>query len=152
MSGGLIGGTGGYNWQSGNVVYGLEGDIAWANIHGSTFANCPLGCNEKQDAFGTLRARLGFTPYMGMLVYVTGGAAYEHVSSSSGTVSGTDSKWGWTGGGGVEARITNAWSWKAEYLYADFGSTNAYQVPAQVVNNYVRENIFRVGLNYKIGN
>src|SRR5437868_15161607 len=36
LSGGMIGGTAGYNWQAGQAVFGLEGDIDWANIKGST--------------------------------------------------------------------------------------------------------------------
>ena len=35
-SGGLVGGTLGYNYQMGQVVFGLEGDIDWSNIRGST--------------------------------------------------------------------------------------------------------------------
>ena len=35
-SGGLVGGTLGYNWQMGQVVFGLEGDLDWSNINGST--------------------------------------------------------------------------------------------------------------------
>ena len=42
VSGGLIGVTAGYNWQSGQWVFGLEGDIDWADIKGN-FSNaaCP---------------------------------------------------------------------------------------------------------------
>ncbi len=37
-SGGMIGGTAGYNWQGAGSpwVFGLEGDIAWANIKDSS--------------------------------------------------------------------------------------------------------------------
>src|SRR5580698_1271119 len=35
-SGGLVGGTIGYNWQLGTWVLGVEGDIDWADIKGST--------------------------------------------------------------------------------------------------------------------
>jgi hypothetical protein len=34
-SGGLVGGTLGYNYQMDNVVLGIEGDIDWSNIRGS---------------------------------------------------------------------------------------------------------------------
>src|SRR5258707_15542015 len=36
VSGGLVGGTIGYNWQFGTWVIGLEGDIDWAKNKGST--------------------------------------------------------------------------------------------------------------------
>src|SRR5882724_969657 len=46
-SGGMIGGTAGYNWQAAGSpwVFGLEGDLDWTNITG-TFVNatCPIGC------------------------------------------------------------------------------------------------------------
>ena len=38
ISGGLVGGTAGYNVQFGTVVFGLEGDIDWSDIKGSTTA------------------------------------------------------------------------------------------------------------------
>jgi outer membrane immunogenic protein len=44
ISGGLVGGTVGYNYQFGQGVVGLEGDIDWADINGTTNTACPLGC------------------------------------------------------------------------------------------------------------
>ena len=35
VSGGMIGGTVGYNWQIAQWVFGLEGDIDWTNINGT---------------------------------------------------------------------------------------------------------------------
>src|SRR5262249_17742057 len=32
LTGGLIGGTVGYNWQQGPLVLGVEGDIDWSDI------------------------------------------------------------------------------------------------------------------------
>jgi outer membrane immunogenic protein len=32
VSGGLIGGTVGYNWQTSNVVLGVEGDVDWSRL------------------------------------------------------------------------------------------------------------------------
>ena len=44
VSGGQVGGTAGYNWQFGNTVLGLEGDLDWSNLKGtSNSALCP-GC------------------------------------------------------------------------------------------------------------
>src|SRR5262249_20761948 len=36
VNGGLVGGTIGYNWQFNQLVLGLEGDIDWSDIHGSS--------------------------------------------------------------------------------------------------------------------
>ena len=43
ISGGLIGGTVGYNWQNANWVLGLEADWDWASINGSTTTGCAVG-------------------------------------------------------------------------------------------------------------
>ena len=32
LSGGQVGGTAGYNWQFGNTVLGLEGDMDWSRF------------------------------------------------------------------------------------------------------------------------
>src|ERR1700690_4329971 len=36
VSGGLFGGTAGYNYQMGNFLAGIEGDLSWASSNGST--------------------------------------------------------------------------------------------------------------------
>src|ERR1035441_6968515 len=36
VSGGILGGTLGYNWQQGPWVFGVEGDYSWADINGSS--------------------------------------------------------------------------------------------------------------------
>src|SRR3954465_4576145 len=35
MKGGFVGGTAGYNWQTGNVVFGIEADGSWADVSAS---------------------------------------------------------------------------------------------------------------------
>jgi outer membrane immunogenic protein len=91
------------------------------------------------DAFGTLRARLGFTPIDRLLIYGTGGLAYGHLESNSNigevitnpppvfaNAIGSVSSWqaGWTAGAGVEWAFAPHWSAKAEYLYYDLGDLN----------------------------
>src|SRR6266404_8664988 len=44
MSGGLTGGTIGYNWQISNVVFGLEADGGWADVSAAASA---LGITAK---------------------------------------------------------------------------------------------------------
>jgi len=39
VSGGLVGGTVGYNYQFGQAVAGIEGDVDWSGINGSTSNN-----------------------------------------------------------------------------------------------------------------
>jgi outer membrane immunogenic protein len=57
VSGGLIGGTIGYNWQINQLVIGAEGDLDWSGIRGSTTAVCPLGCTTRNSWLATVRGR-----------------------------------------------------------------------------------------------
>jgi outer membrane immunogenic protein len=150
--GGLIGGTVGYNWQmSPNVVFGLEGDMSWARVEASTTTNCPAGCSNRLDWLGTGRARLGFTNGGSWMAYATGGVAFGGISASTLGASGDDTKVGWTAGAGVENKFAGPWSAKLEYLYTDFGQTDAYNNGTPVVNDYLRAHVVRAGVNYQFG-
>ena len=61
---------------------------------------------------------------------------------------------GWTIGGGVERDLGGGWSAKLEYLYLDFGNyTDVVPDPLSghtfTMTSNVRDNVVRVGLNYK---
>src|SRR5436190_19441291 len=60
-SGGMVGGTAGYNWQGAGSpwVFGLEGDIDWASIKDNAVCGGVI-CQTKTDWFGTGRGRLGY--------------------------------------------------------------------------------------------
>lgn len=68
---GLVGLHLGYNWQAGNLVYGVEGDIgAYGSLH---------------DLLGTLRGRIGFASPR-TLFYATAGLAYLSVGGDDRSV------------------------------------------------------------------
>ncbi|MCF8477281.1 MAG: porin family protein [Pseudolabrys sp.] len=145
--GGLVGGTLGYNYQTGPWVFGLEGDWDWTNIKGSTA--CAAGtCTVKNHWLATARGRLGYA--MGtngnILPYVTGGAAFGDIENSvSGVGTVSDTSAGWTVGAGLEAAISGPLTAKIEYLYVDLdnGPTLAGQ------GSNLQSNIVRAGLNYR---
>src|SRR2546429_650216 len=59
------------------------------------------------------------------LPYFTGGAAFGAVKGSVlGFGSFTETKVGWTLGGGLEYAFTDNWTAKLEYLYVDLGKTH----------------------------
>ncbi len=143
-SGGLAGGTIGYNWQMNQVVFGAEGDIDWSNIKGS--AACGgTSCEARNDWLATARGRLGFA--MGRFMpYVTGGAAFGNVKTNiAGVGSADNTKTGWTIGGGLEYGLAGPWSIKAEYLYVDLGNSGS----VGGTNTNFRTNVVRAGLNYR---
>jgi outer membrane immunogenic protein len=169
VSGGMAGGQLGYNWQSGAWVFGIETDLDWANIKGSTSTGlCGGGdvCTSTEHSFGSTRARLGYTVDH-WLLYVTGGVAYADLkgeivlTNTTPVISSTNSKQkvGWTAGVGGEYAISGPWSVKAEYLYADLGKFTPCNttliggcIPGfPLIGASFRENIVRVGLNYRFG-
>jgi outer membrane immunogenic protein len=143
-SGWLVGGTLGYNYQMGPAVLGIEGDIDYSDIRGS--APCAgATCETRNNWLSTVRGRLGYS-FGQFMPYVTGGLAVGDIKSSiAGIGSATETKAGWTVGGGVEAHISGPWTAKLEYLYVDLGRGGT------VLGSDSRftTNIVRAGLNYK---
>jgi outer membrane immunogenic protein len=153
INGGFLGGTVGYNWQMNQFVFGLEGDGSWADIHKDFHGvACNSGlCFTDIRSLGTIRARGGIA-MNNWLFYLTGGAAVADVRAgiygcSPTSCIGDTTRWGWTGGGGVEWGFAPQWSAKLEYLYADLGNKVNYLTG---FNNTVSvtSNIIRGGINY----
>ena len=143
-SGWLVGGTLGYNYQMGQAVLGIEGDIDYSDIRGS--APCAgTTCETRNNWLGTVRGRLGYS-FGQFMPYVTGGLAVGDIKSSiAGIGSATETKAGWTVGGGVEAHISGPWTAKLEYLYVDLGRGGTVLGS----DSRLTTNIVRAGLNYK---
>ena len=143
-SGGLVGGTIGYNWQMNQIVFGVEGDGDWSDIRGS--APCAgTTCQVRNDWLATARGRLGYA-FDRFLPYVTGGAAFGNIRTNiAGVGSADESKAGWTVGGGVEYGLSGPWSIKAEYLYVDLGNGGSVLGSSSKFHT----NIVRAGLNYR---
>jgi outer membrane immunogenic protein len=151
VNGGLVGGTIGYNLQTGSWVLGLEGDFdgSWIKGTETTFCGVP-GCATRNSWLATVRGRVGYA-WDRWLPYFTGGLAFGDIKMDPGfgtTQSKTNT--GWTVGGGVEYAFMGAWSAKAEYLYVDLGSATC-SVPTCFPNVDVKfkTNIIRLGLNYR---
>jgi len=146
----LLGGTVGYNWQSGPYVFGVEGDLSWANIEGSAIS--PAGpVFTELNWLGTGRVRAGYAADA-YLFYVTGGAAFGKVDAGNpvaGGGTGSETRVGWTLGGGVEAALAQNWTAKLEYLYVDLGDKDNYPTAGGPVDVAFKSHIVRLGLNYK---
>jgi outer membrane immunogenic protein len=151
LTGALVGGTIGYNFQNGPLVFGIEGDIDWTNIKGDTTTACPLGCETKNSWLATVRGRVG--PALDwMLPYATGGLAIGDVKARTPGFAGADeTQTGWTAGGGLELAVARNWSAKAEYLYVDLGKFDCGTACGPAVNDNVtfQTHIVRGGLNFK---
>ena len=173
--GGLGGAQIGYNWQVPNsffgaLVFGVEADIQGTGMRDSY--TCLLTCtvvgpgavatqfNQTLDWFGTVRGRVGIATGP-VLSYVTAGYAYgnvkttltETVGPAVGVFSTSQNKGGYVIGSGLEASLGGNWTGKIEYLYVNLGDRlNLFTLNGapQALSTDIRENIFRVGLNYRI--
>ena len=151
VKGGLVGATAGYNWQVNQLVFGLEGDIDWTNIHGSfASAACPAGCETKNNWLGTVRGRIGYA-FDRVMPYITGGLAAGDIQARPAGFAGVnDTNVGWTAGGGVEAAIAGNWTAKLEYLYVDLGDVSCTVASCGAISNVdIRTNVVRAGLNLR---
>jgi outer membrane immunogenic protein len=150
-SGGLVGGTVGYNYQFGQGVVGLEGDIDWADINGTTNNLCAFGCKTSDHWLSTVRGRLGYAADR-FMPFITGGAAFGDIRASTpGFAGGNQTNAGWTVGAGLEFAIAGNWTAKAEYLYVDLGKFNCGISCGALVTDNVSftTNIVRAGVNYR---
>jgi outer membrane immunogenic protein len=149
-SGALIGGTIGSNWQTGAMVLGLEGDLDWSSIRGSTAITCVPNCETRNSWLGTVRGRLGFA-WDRVMPFVTGGVAFGNIRAGGvGLATETSTKAGWTVGAGLEAAIAGPWTAKVEYLYVDLGNSTCSAVTCGVATNVrFNANILRGGINYR---
>lgn len=145
------GGQLGYNWQTGNFVFGVEGDIQYTSLKTDTDLGGGVTGSAKIPAFATVRGRLGYA-FDRALVYGTGGWAYTktEASLSGGGLTVSDSKWssGYALGGGLEYALWNCWTVKGEYLYVRSGNVNLTLLGVTASGNYTM-NIVRAGLNYR---
>ena len=133
------GGQIGYNWQSGQFVFGAETDIQ-ASAADDTFAPYKFS----NPWFGTLRGRAGFA-INNVLLYGTAGLAYGDLKAEFGGLDESKTLVGWTGGLGMEVGFTPGWSAKVEYLYMDLGN-RAYTLTAN--DNGLHASYLRLGVNY----
>jgi outer membrane immunogenic protein len=146
----MVGGTLGYNYQTGSFVWGIEGDGSWSDVKGS--ADCGIGitCETSNRWFATVRGRVGYA-FDRFMPYFTGGAAFGDVRASINPAgaSVSETRTGWTVGGGLEYAFLGNWTAKVEYLYVDLGSFDT-GFTAPVPNNVsFKEHVVRAGLNYK---
>jgi outer membrane immunogenic protein len=134
---GIIGGGHfGFNWQAGGAPDRFSSSIRWQS---------------------SVRGRLGYA-FDRVLVYGTGGVAFADIrhsyyeATAPASQSFSDTRTGWTAGGGVEYALGGNWTTRVEYRYSDFGKKT--DVPAAVFPRFVErhvesEHAVRVGVSYK---
>jgi outer membrane immunogenic protein len=112
---------GGYNWQTGAWVLGIEGDVDFA---------------DHINYLASARGRLGWVSG-DWLFYGTGGVAFIDTDKNFVVVSADDGPFGFSGGnnntgfvvgGGIDYKVAPHLSLGVEGLFYDFGSDDRHLV------------------------
>lgn len=139
---GFLGGAfAGYNWQSDNFVYGVEGDVGYNGEKGSN-----AGEKSKSGVDGSLRARLGYAVSPDILVYGTAGGAAQKLKVTNALGSDSNTMLGWTAGVGTDIKITDNVFGRVEYRYTDYGDKD-FSNAGKVESSDNRVN-FGVGMKF----
>ncbi len=189
---GFVGGFNfGYNYQFWSAwVAGIEGDIMWGAVGnsnagpwvtpgGATVAGSLSSFSTQLNWLSSVRGRLGWLWTPNLMLYGTGGVAWENVHYSANAFNGvaagagsynanvdfTNTASGWVAGVGIEWLISNNnanvfwnnWTLRTEWLHYQFN--NAQSITGASVNfpafpsNYTwsseKVDVLRAALSYK---
>jgi outer membrane immunogenic protein len=128
------GGQAGFNIEFAPFVIGAEGTFAWSDISGTQVTPSlqpTVSANSTSAAhwYATATGKVGFAAN-DFLFYAKGGAAWMNAHYTQSTAGGsvqsaqaiTDTRSGFTVGGGIEFGMTENLSAKLEYDFLDFGT------------------------------
>lgn len=160
ITGGFGGGQIGYNWQTGQWVFGVEASASGADLKGSHLDPQASDIHTRVDAFGTITGRVGYA-WDNVLLYAKGGGAWESVKYDDFTglglpLNGANSsgRWGWTWGGGVEYGFMPNWSLFVEYngfeFPNEFLSFSGGVAPPYGQTIRDRYGMVKAGINFRI--
>jgi outer membrane immunogenic protein len=168
----LGGGQVGFNYQLSSFVFGVEGDLSYTGLStvdslaaSTTGGNLGFTSDMSSHWLSTMRGRFG-TAFDRLLVYTTGGLALAERNFTNGYVvqspDGQDFSIGSSSrmaaglaiGGGLEYALTQNWTLKGEYLYANLGAgrsslDNSTIPTASFHQGDLDEKVVRAALNYK---
>lgn len=150
VNSGALGVQAGYNFQSGSLVYGVEGEASFSLNDGKTSTKYLTG---DPNAFYAFKGRLGYS-FGSTLLYATTGVAIQQATVTSPAVGRVTAgkrditQAGWLIGAGVEQMLTQSISAKGEIDYAGFGESRmTFPSGSTKVQSGVLS--AKVGLNYR---
>jgi len=159
-TGGTVGGQIGYRWQTGQWVFGVEGQGNWADFSGDNVSNIFPGDRNRTriNSFGLITGQVGYA-WNNVLAYVKGGAAvvgdkFDVNSTATGALLGSTSqtRWGGTVGAGLEFGFAPNWSVGVEYNHI-FLQDKDVTFTGLIGTDRIRQDVDMglVRLNYKFG-
>jgi outer membrane immunogenic protein len=164
-SGGIVGGQLGYRWQTGQFVFGLEGQGDWADLSSThvSLINPLFSTRARVDGLGLFTGQIGYA-WNAALLYLKGGAAVTSnrfdilTTLGSGTfASASSTRWGGAVGVGFEYGFAPNWSGAIEYDHLFMGnSNNSFSVANPIVAgalNRINQDVDMLTLrvNYRFG-
>jgi outer membrane immunogenic protein len=164
-SGGVVGGQLGYRWQTGQFVFGVEGQGDWADLSASrvSLVNTAVSETAKVDSFGLITGQIGYA-WNASLLYLKGGAAVTgnrfdvfNNATGVGLASSSSTRWGGTVGVGFDYGFTPNWTVGVEYDHLFMGHNNnsfsvANPILAGAINRIGEDvDLVTVRVNYRFG-
>lgn len=158
LNGRIFGGHMGYNFQRGDVIFGIEAGMNGTNVDGETFDG---EVKNKLDWYGTGVGRLGYV-YGDLLIYGFAGFAWGKLKTDlEGFIKEESTHPGWTGGFGLERAVSDRFSVRLEYSHVDLGSESVFKdfsffflsFPFFSYEDKVSAqfNAVKLGISYKLG-
>jgi outer membrane immunogenic protein len=162
-SGGIFGGQGGYRWQVGGAVFGVEVQGDWANLRASLPSVISPGGtdNSKVTSVGMFTGQIGYA-WNAALLYLKGGGAWANNNftivnaAGVGLYNASSNKLGASVGVGFEYGFLPNWSAGIEYDRLMMGNANnssSCSAGCAAIANTISQNIdmVTVRVNYKFG-
>ncbi|MBN9550476.1 MAG: porin family protein [Alphaproteobacteria bacterium] len=161
-AGGTLGGLAGFNYQTGPLVFGVEGEFGYDGWKkGADYLNSGNNTRHAESEgtyIGRLRGRVGYATG-NLLIYSAGGVSFadDKVTQSNPFSGRSDSinrtLTGWNIGVGAEYAFGSNWTGRPESIHDGFGKkTYDFQsLPAGFANREVHldQDTVRVALAYK---
>ena len=137
----------GYNYQLGNIVLGVEGDVGFSALQQNNIGLGGLQTKFSSDWDASVRLRLGYAVDK-FLFYGTGGLAIAEGTFGLDGFTSSHTHLGWTAGAGIEYALSPNWIGRIESRYTSF-EKETYATPYGPVG--VKWDNWRVGvgLGYK---
>lgn len=169
---GVIGGAHlGYQVQINQWILGIEGSVDGSSLSKTVTVGFPDGtsltANTSADVQGSIRGKLGIA-WDRFMIYGTGGVAFGGFNTDLSvagtglagvpffsTLSVSNTRVGWTAGGGIQYAVTPNWWVFAEYRFSDFGTLNNGAFPGLAAGAFfndshrIQENQVQAGFSYK---
>jgi outer membrane immunogenic protein len=155
-NGGIAGGQLGWRTQTGSLVWGVDFQGGWADLHGSNLGafNPATTFSSKTNGLASFAMEAGYA-VNNVLLYARGGAGWTS-NTFSATTAGVatslyEARWGGLLGAGLEYGITPNWTVGVEYNHYFLGAvTDAITATGERVSQNGLDTI-TAKINYKFG-